>query len=65
MQNEMHFTYTLYLVPDGRYGMEVWKDNVTEWNGLVREILDQVSFWGPLRTFGKWRWTLHDLASHP
>lgn len=34
------FSYTLYLVPDGKFGAQ---DTTTkEWNGLVKELIDKV-----------------------
>ena len=40
--NMLGFQYELYLVPDGKYGAE--NTTTGEWNGLVREIIDKVSY---------------------
>lgn len=35
------FKYKIYLVPDGKYGA---KDVNGSWNGMVRELIEDVSF---------------------
>lgn len=37
----LHFNYQIVLVPDGRYGS--FNKETREWDGMIRELLDQVS----------------------
>ena len=39
LQRQLHFTYEIYVVPDGKYGGIT--DNGT-WNGLVGELVRRV-----------------------
>ena len=37
----LQFDYKIVLVPDGRYGS--YNKETKEWDGMIRELLDQVS----------------------
>ena len=41
LQRRIDFHYTIYLVPDGTYG--ILNHQTREWNGLIREIVDRVN----------------------
>lgn len=47
--DELKFGYTFYLVPDGKYGApektgeKGEKESWTQWTGMVRELMDNVS----------------------
>lgn len=43
LQKLMQFQYELYEAPDGKYGR---MDENTEWNGLVKELVDKVTTGG-------------------
>lgn len=47
LARNLHFTYDLYLVPDGKYG--ALTDNGT-WNGMVGELVRQVSVEGRVQS---------------
>ncbi len=41
LSNILGFTYEVRLVADGKYGAQ---NDKGEWNGMVRELIDHVSF---------------------
>ena len=41
---QLGFHYKLYLVPDGKFGAKSIK--TSEWNGMVRELMDKVMLTG-------------------
>lgn len=41
LSNILGFTYEIRLVPDGKYGSQ---DDKGQWNGMIRELIEHVSF---------------------
>lgn len=41
LANILGFTYEIRLVPDGKYGSQ---DDKGLWNGMIRELIEHVSF---------------------
>lgn len=41
LANILGFTYEIRLVPDGKYGSQ---DDKGQWNGMIRELIEHVSF---------------------
>lgn len=42
LSNILGFSYEVKLVTDGKYGAQ---NDKGEWNGMVRELIDHVSYW--------------------
>lgn len=40
MRKELHFNYSIYLAPDGKYGVRDKRSG--RWNGVVKELMDGV-----------------------
>lgn len=40
MRKELHFNYSIYLAPDGKYGVRDKRSGL--WNGVVKELMDGV-----------------------
>ena len=46
----LKFKYKFHIVGDGKYGG--YNEETGEWNGMIRELQDQVGGWGTLLYLG-------------
>lgn len=65
ISGQVGFQYSIRLVPDHMYG--VYDPETKTWNGIVRELMDRVSFnssFCDLLCYGGFEPTLYHLVQH-